>query len=116
MKFIGNGYAALMAPAVRSAKEDELEDTISAIKSWDKHDAKELLELLREMGDLCDALGMDMEHLIDITSLPSVDFPENCSTVHIWALDLQGQAIVGASFRHDGSVMPLSECSWAWPS
>lgn len=72
------------------------------VMSWDTIEIKELMELLEELNEVISTLysvcsiHMDLDvYGVDMSSLPSAEYPIWMNTIDFWAVDKNGMCLVG---------------------
>ncbi|MGR3631027.1 MAG: hypothetical protein ACU0A8_02750 [Limimaricola soesokkakensis] len=94
----------------------QLAELTKEVRNWDRQEAQVLLEWLLEMAALCRIVEDSVHDHIDLADLPSVELPADCTGEEIYALDLEGNVIVGCPLdRKEARVVPLAACYWAFP-
>jgi len=66
------------------------------VRAWDTEDVSRLVELLTKLDETTDRADRRAEDYVRMDSLPSAPIPEGVDTAYpVWAVDKQGQALVG---------------------
>ena len=66
------------------------------VRAWDTEDISELVGLLTKLDETTDRADRKAEDYVRMDSLPSAPIPEGVDTAYpVWAVDKQGQALVG---------------------
>jgi len=66
------------------------------VRAWDTEDISELVGLLTRLDEITDRGDQSAEDYVRMDSLPSAPIPEGVDTAYpVWAVDKQGQALVG---------------------
>ena len=66
------------------------------VRAWDTEDISELVGLLTRLDAIGDRADWSAEDYVRMDSLPSAPIPEGVDTAYpVWAVDKQGQALVG---------------------
>lgn len=97
---------------------DTIKKIASEIKAWDKKDVHDLRSMLSDILDECkveaeriDDYTTDAHELfirnVDLTSLPSCEFPEDFNTLECWAMDESGYVLCGDDLNNIEHISEL---------
>ncbi|MFA5409576.1 MAG: hypothetical protein WC343_12465 [Bacilli bacterium] len=75
------------------------------VRAWDTEDVARLVELLTRLDEITERADRRAEDYVRMDALPSAPIPEGVDTSYpVWAVDKQGQALVGAGADEVESV------------
>lgn len=79
---------------------------IYQIFKWDGSDVRDLKRWIKELKEICDKIGLNLQDLVNFKKLTAQPVSEDLARFPVYALDRQGYCLTGVAYD---SVMHISE-------